>query len=202
MQVKTRYRAPQTLTCSEPCPDQVYVRIPARWSGNEAVLQALDRGSGIRMQFSISGVVVLLTVLCVISVVDDTAVEMSSNKKAKLVSCPCIFCAPEGKQVTPYIRRQHSRRYCEASYTYACELQPFENVAEATATGTVVSDTADAHAYDINAVDQELEVVDPEVQSQHGYDSDSSLSTTSAGNQELQVLEVRSFDSLATQNQH
>ena len=151
------------------------------------------------MQFSISGVVVLLTVLCVISVVDDTAVEMSSNKKAKLVSCPCIFCAPEGKQVTPYIRRQHSRRYCEASYTYACELQPFENVAEATATGTVVSDTADAHAYDIDAVDQELEVVDPEVQSQHGYDSDSSLSTTSAGNQELQVLEVRSFDSLATQ---
>ena len=122
------------------------------------------------------------------------------STSGKLVSCPCPFCAPEGRQVTPYIRRQHSRRYCERRSTSVCGLRPPCSVTEdQTGHGQAVDEdthrpSADEH--DDMDIDQQMQTLEPGQVQIHVSDSDSA----STSNQEILGHEVGSSFKVQYQN--
>ena len=119
------------------------------------------------------------------------------STSGKLVSCPSPFCAPEGRRVTPYIRRQHSRRYCETQSTSACGPQPPCSVTEDQTGQAVVVDTrTDRPSADDGDMDVDQQTLEPGQVQIYVSDSDS----FSTSNQELLPPEVGSSFKVQYQN--
>ena len=90
---------------------------------------------------------------------------------SKLVPCPCPICAPAGRRVTSYVRRQHSKRYFE---TVVSVTSPREQSHRATSSSS--SPGADVVTH-----------TDLEVESDH---DESSFDTDSCGDEFDQEFEV------------